>query len=83
MSKRRILLNHTPDHCFCPECGGEGNVEREVLLDVTRADEPQWVNCTIPCDNCDGSGSVDVDPADFCYDHDEYGDWLYHQSKDA
>jgi len=48
------------DRINCPECGGEGTVEREVWIRQTSSWHGDFEDHTEDCDNCNGLGTIEA-----------------------
>jgi len=48
------------DRINCPECDGEGTVEREVWVRQTSSWHGDFEDHTEYCDNCNGLGTIEA-----------------------
>lgn len=56
-----VGLQEKPTYINCPECEGEGTVEREVWVRQSATWHGDFESKTQDCDNCNGAGRIERD----------------------
>ena len=59
-----VGLKEKPTYINCPECEGEGTVEREVWVRQSATWHGDFESKTQDCDNCNGAGRIERDDDD-------------------